>query len=57
MALEINWVTMLYNRKKNCIGEITIKKKKLTLRVPTVEQWVKDLALTAIAWITAEVQV
>ena len=57
VALEINWVTMLYNRKKNCIGEITIKKKKLTLRVPTVEQWVKDLALTAIAWITAEVQV
>jgi len=23
-----NWVTMLYSRKKNCIGEITIKKKK-----------------------------
>ena len=22
------WVTMLYSRKKNCIGEITIKKKK-----------------------------
>ena len=21
-----NWVTMLYRRKKNCIGEITIKK-------------------------------
>ena len=21
-----NWVTMLYSRKKNCIGEITIKK-------------------------------
>ena len=21
-----NWVTMLYNRKKNCIGEVTIKK-------------------------------
>ena len=20
-----NWVTMLYSRKKNCIGEITIK--------------------------------
>ena len=23
-----NWVTMLYSRKKNCIGEITIKKFK-----------------------------
>ena len=23
-----NWVTMLYSRKKNCIGEITIKKRK-----------------------------
>ena len=23
-----NWVTMLYSRKKNCIGEITIKKNK-----------------------------
>ena len=22
-----NWVTMLYSRKKYCIGEITIKKK------------------------------
>ena len=21
------WVTMLYSRKKNCVGEITIKKK------------------------------
>ena len=23
-----NWVTMLYSRKKNCVGEITIKKEK-----------------------------
>ena len=23
-----NWVTMLYSRKYNCIGEITIKKNK-----------------------------
>ena len=25
---KCNWVTMLYTRKKNCVGEITIKKKK-----------------------------
>ena len=23
-----NWVNMLYSRKKNCIGEITIKKRR-----------------------------
>ena len=26
-----NWVAMLYSRKKNCIGEITIKKTKKTI--------------------------
>ena len=27
-----NWVTMLYNRKKTCIGELTIKKMKNKFR-------------------------
>ena len=36
-----NWVTMLYSKKKkNCIGEITIKKK---LGVPIVFQWLTNL--------------
>ena len=28
-ACMYNWVTMLYSRKNNCIGEITIKKIKI----------------------------
>ena len=47
-----NWFTMLYSRKKNCIGEITIEKiiiingKKINKRwsqgVPIVDQQVKN---------------
>ena len=35
-----NWVTMLYSRKKkNCIGEVTIEKKR---GVPVVAQWLTN---------------
>ena len=34
-----NWVTLLYSRKNNCIGEIIIKKK----------------SPTAVAWVASEV--
>ena len=35
-----NWVTMLYSRKKNCIGEIAIK--KMEIGVPVVAQWLTN---------------
>ena len=37
---KCNWVTMLYTRKKNCVGEITIKKKKK--KVFTKQKRLKD---------------
>ena len=40
-ACMCNWVTMLYSRKKNCIGEITIKKKK-TPGYHTTESYLSD---------------
>ena len=35
-----NWVTMLYSRKKNCIGEITIKKIKKEKEMQHLGVWV-----------------
>ena len=46
---KCNWVTMLYSRKKNCIGETTIKKKikkgynELLCRTETDSQTLKNL--------------
>ena len=52
-----NWVTLLYSRKNNCIGEIIIKKKKSNCSglgcfgggdsIPSPVQWVKGLGLVA----------